>query len=202
VGNAHGIRLGLEHLFIMVEHIVGDRQWRFRLRDLRQPPVLPQSSWFTLQDPEQLRRNGNARRLRNLIGGEFDDLDGVVDMIIARIQENLPYFTVEPDEEEEHGDDEPLHLSDEEWNRVEQILNSPNPLRLIKQLLDQVIAGEDDNKQLIFVLLMGGKSRESSLKQMILIKGESGAGKSTLMGIADFFKCKEVARPRLGYRPR
>jgi hypothetical protein len=194
VGNAHGIRLGLEHLIIMVEHIVEDRQWRFRLRDLRQPPVLPQSSWFTLQDPEQLRRNGNARRLRGLIGGEFDDLDGVVDMIIARIQENLAYFTVDPDEEEEHGGDEPLHLSDEEWSRVEQILNSPNPLRLIKQLLDQVIAGEDDNKQLIFVLLMGGKSRESSLKQMILIKGESGAGKSTLMGIADFFRCKEVGR--------
>ena len=196
VGNAHGIRLGEEYLFVMIEHLIEERQWRFRLRDLRQQPVLPQSSWFTLQDPEQLRRNGNARRLRDLIGGEFDDLDGVIDMIIARIQENEVYFMVEPEDEEEAGgaNSEPLHLSDEEWGRVEEILNNPNPMRHIKTLLDQVIAGEDDNKQIIFVILLGGKSHETYLKQMVLIKGESGAGKSTLMGIADYFKVKEVGR--------
>jgi len=77
---------------------------------------------------------------------------------------------------------------------VERILASDNIVEEIKKHLDNVIAGEDDNKLTIFILLLSGKLHDSTLKQMILLKGTEGSGKSTLMKIADFFKTKDVAR--------
>jgi hypothetical protein len=77
---------------------------------------------------------------------------------------------------------------------AERILNSPNPLAEIKRHLDNLIAGEDDNKLLIFVLLLSGKVPDPHRKQMLLLKGEAGTGKSMAMNIADLFKTKTIGR--------
>ena len=75
-----------------------------------------------------------------------------------------------------------------------QILNSENPIEELKKHLDNLVCGEDENKLTIFVLLLSGKFKDPSMKQMILLKGTEGAGKTTLMNIADAFKVKDVGR--------
>jgi len=77
---------------------------------------------------------------------------------------------------------------------VERILASENPIMEIEKHLDNIIAGERENKITIFILLLSGKFNDSKKKQMILLKGTEGSGKSTLMKIADFFKTKDVGR--------
>lgn len=77
---------------------------------------------------------------------------------------------------------------------VERILTSENPISEIRKHLDNLIAGEEENKLALFILLLSGKFSEASMKQMILLKGDAGAGKSTLMNVASFFKTKDVAR--------
>jgi hypothetical protein len=77
---------------------------------------------------------------------------------------------------------------------VERMLSSQNPILEIEKHLDNVIAGEKENKIAIFILLLSGKFNDPTMKQMILLKGTEGSGKSTLMQIADFFKTKDVGR--------
>ncbi len=77
---------------------------------------------------------------------------------------------------------------------AEIILASPNVPEALKPHLDNILAGEEENKQLLLVLLLSGILEDDKLKQMILVKGESGAGKSTLMRLADAFKTKNVGR--------
>jgi energy-coupling factor transporter ATP-binding protein EcfA2 len=83
---------------------------------------------------------------------------------------------------------------EEAGKEAETILASPNVPVALKPHLDNILAGEEENKQLMFVLLLSGLLEEYKLKQMILVKGESGAGKSTLMRLADAFKTKNVGR--------
>lgn len=78
---------------------------------------------------------------------------------------------------------------------AERILNSSEPLPLIKQHLDKIIAGEDENKLTIFLLLLSGKKWiPFDQKAMIILKGEPAAGKTTLMELTKFFYTKEVGR--------
>jgi len=74
------------------------------------------------------------------------------------------------------------------------LLESPRPLEEITKHLDNLIAGETQNKKVLFVLLLSGKTKDPSLKQMILLKGTEGSGKSTLQKIADLFETKSVGR--------
>jgi hypothetical protein len=77
---------------------------------------------------------------------------------------------------------------------VERVLTSGNPIPEIERHLDDIIAGEKENKITIFILLLSGKFKDASMKQMILLKGTEGSGKTTLMNIANFFKTKDVGR--------
>jgi len=80
-------------------------------------------------------------------------------------------------------------------DEVEAILNDPRPLERLKPYLDELIAGEDQNKLLLFVLLLSGKLPDPRKKEMILFKSESGAGKSTLANaLTKAFKTKKVGR--------
>jgi len=96
------------------------------------------------------------------------------------------------------ADVRPVSLSREELlepsNEAEAILNSTNPLKAIAEHLDNIAAGELENKLTIFILLLSGKLEDPRLKEMILLKSESGAGKSTLMRIAECFQTKWVGR--------
>jgi hypothetical protein len=78
---------------------------------------------------------------------------------------------------------------------AKKILNSQDPLLGVKKHLDNIIAGEDENKKTVFVLLLSGKKWVPAyLKAMIIISGEPAAGKTTLMEIAKIFHTKEVGR--------
>jgi len=118
-----------------------------------------------------------------------------------------PYFKERKSKEEEESKNVGKKLKEEETNKentiiditvekeAERILTSDDPLEEIKKLLEDIgIVGEDENKQIIFTLLLSGKINDPKLKQIILLKGEPGAGKSTLMKIADFFNVKDVGR--------
>lgn len=98
-----------------------------------------------------------------------------------------PIFDVEPKEILRH-----FILSG--YKIAEEIVNSENPLKPIAEHLDNIAAGERNNKLTIFVLLLSGKSENPRLKEMILLKSESGAGKSTLMVIAQFSRTKWIGR--------
>lgn len=85
-------------------------------------------------------------------------------------------------------------LRKEAENEAEKILSAPNVLEALKSHLDNILAGENDNKKVLFLLLLSGKVDDPTIKQMILLKAEPGAGKSHLMKIADAFKTKSVGR--------
>jgi hypothetical protein len=77
---------------------------------------------------------------------------------------------------------------------AERILSQSDVLAALKPHLDNILAGEEENKALCFTLLSGGKSRDPAMKQIILLKAEYGAGKTTLMKLADAFHTKTVGR--------
>jgi hypothetical protein len=77
----------------------------------------------------------------------------------------------------------------------ERILDNYYPLPLIKKHLDNIIVGEDENKLLIFILLLSGKKWiPYDQKVMIIVKGEPAAGKTTLIDVANVFHTKDVGR--------
>ncbi len=93
--------------------------------------------------------------------------------------------------------DDVSQILEEATKKADEILNSNDPLdSLKKECLDKVITGEDQNKQLIFVLLLSGKSGkiDPQLYQILLLMGQPGAGKSLLARLSKAFKTKEVGR--------
>lgn len=85
-------------------------------------------------------------------------------------------------------------LNAEAEDEAEKILNSDDVLASLKDHLENIMTGEENNKKLLFILLTSGIVEDPSLKQMILLKAESGAGKSHVMRLADAFKTKSVGR--------
>jgi len=80
-------------------------------------------------------------------------------------------------------------------DEVKAILEAPRPLEKLKPYLDELVAGEDKNKLLLFTLLLSGKVRDPEYCEMILLKSESGGGKSTLANaLTKPFKTKKVGR--------
>jgi hypothetical protein len=78
---------------------------------------------------------------------------------------------------------------------VDEILTNETPLESIGYLLDDAIAGEDDNKRLLFVLLLSAITQDPEYCEMILFKSSSGGGKSTLANyITGFYRVKKVGR--------
>lgn len=174
--------------------------WRFKLVDLRTPPQRA-TGWFSLRDPRALQTHRRATSLRNQMGAEFgDQWRDILEWVIMTFQDNEADFEVEiqePETEQEEPEPEPEpseKLTEGEEEEIIRILGSTHALHHIKNHLDNLIAGEDENKLLIFLLLLSGKADDDRMKQMILLKGEAGAGKSTLMSIADLFNTKDVGR--------
>ena len=85
-------------------------------------------------------------------------------------------------------------LNKEAEEEADKILSSPNVIVALQPHLDNIVIGEDDNKRLEFILLLSGKIKDPSMKQVILFKSEARAGKTHLMRISDAFKTKSVGR--------
>jgi len=198
VDNRPCVALGEETLVLFAEWSQNAAVWRFRLFDLRSPPIRA-SSWVTIPLPDNLIDHRRAAPIREEVGAEWENWRTIINWAIMVFQDNAMNFIVEevPTEAattEEPTPDEPVPLTDDEENEVIEILSTPGGALLLKLHLDNLIAGEDDNKVLTFVLLLSGKSNDFKMKQMILFSGASGAGKSTLMTIADLFHTKDVGR--------
>jgi len=82
-------------------------------------------------------------------------------------------------------------LSDE----VQAILQDPRPLDRVGEALDDIIAGEDNNKRLLFVLLLSALTMDPGLNEMILFKSSAGGGKShTANSLTRYYKTKKIGR--------
>jgi len=76
-------------------------------------------------------------------------------------------------------------------DEVERILTSPNPILEVKKHLDNIIAGEDRTKLLVFILALSGKIKDPKKKTIICALQEAGAGKSWMLeNIATLFRVK------------
>jgi hypothetical protein len=78
---------------------------------------------------------------------------------------------------------------------VQHIVEAENQLEALKPHLDVVVVGEDENKQVGYVLLIGSKYKEPDKKTFIVLKGTEGGGKTHLASnLTGPFKTKEVGR--------
>jgi DNA-binding MarR family transcriptional regulator len=80
---------------------------------------------------------------------------------------------------------------------AEKILNTQDVLKALKEeALDNYLVGEDQNKQLAFILNFSGKYAkvEKKANQIVIFMGSSGVGKSALASLSRFFRTKEVGR--------
>jgi DNA-binding transcriptional ArsR family regulator len=98
-------------------------------------------------------------------------------------------------EKKEEKPEFPPEVEEEIENEVKRIIEAENQIEAIKPHLDNVIAGEEDNKIPIFILLASGKLIDPGRKQIIVIKGTEGTGKSTIATtLTRGYKTKAVAR--------
>lgn len=76
-----------------------------------------------------------------------------------------------------------------------RILESDDPLAEIKLHLDNLLAGEDATKQLVFLLCLSGKINDPKKKQIIELLGDAGGGKTMVANaITQLYKTKKVGR--------
>ncbi len=79
--------------------------------------------------------------------------------------------------------------------KAKTMLINPEILNEIKQQLGTLIAGEDSNKLLLFLLCLSGKCKDPKRKQIIVVKGEPGGGKTHLTKtITKMYKTKTIGR--------
>jgi len=109
-----------------------------------------------------------------------------------------PLFAAKGNEGEvkvEHSIPEEVLKKAEE--KAEEILASDNPIQKLKEeCLDYIIAGEDENKVLLTILLLSGKYAkiEPKTTQIVVLGGSPGIGKSELACLSRAFNVKEVGR--------
>jgi len=89
---------------------------------------------------------------------------------------------------------ETIESTDTVKKEVDRILGSEDPALEVAAHLDNIIAGEQENKISIFDNLLSGRRRNPKKKQIIVVKGTEGGGKTTLLRIADLFNVKDVGR--------
>jgi len=192
------VALGEETLVIHGEWSQNAGRWRFRLYDLR-IPILRRSSWVTLDSPDNLIHGPKSAAIRGQVRAEWENWREIIDGAISEFQDNSQAFFVEEEttEETENLEDEigeVIELTAEEEDEILEMISREGGIELLLFHLNNLVAGENDNKMLTFVLLLSGKTTDLKMKQMILFSGESGSGKSTLMSLADLFNTKDVGR--------
>lgn len=132
------------------------------------------------------------KRLANILGLEADHVSRAIAQFLFKLKTN-------PKKMEKCEEAENIVLDDDTETRinieVERIKEAENQLEALKSHLENLIVGEERNKQAILVLLVGSKFSDVDKKQIIILKGTEGGGKTTLASIlTSFFKTKEVGR--------
>ena len=193
-GKHKGVSIGQESLFLALE-LKGDI-WSVKVIDLQNPPILT-TSWVTLHSLDKLLSSPRAKFIRESVKQRFKaDGDKTLDHVVALVQDHSSEWQPIEEEAETIIEKDPLpQLSSEEAAKVQQIFLCKKPLDELQPLLDDIIAGEDDNKKLFFTLCTSGKSPDPKDRDIILIKSTAGAGKTTLVNaILKCFKTKKVGR--------
>ncbi len=91
-------------------------------------------------------------------------------------------------------EEEYLKHKDSVLEEAERILASDDPVLEVKKHLDNIIAGEDENKLLVFVLGLTGICEDTSKKTILVALHEAGAGKTWIIrNIASFFYSHTVS---------
>ncbi|PCN49804.1 hypothetical protein B6U99_07805 [Candidatus Geothermarchaeota archaeon ex4572_27] len=60
--------------------------------------------------------------------------------------------------------------------------------------MSRLVAGEEENRKLMFVLCLSGKYPDPRMKQVVVVAGQPGSGKTHLANICTAFKAKLVGR--------
>lgn len=163
------------------------------------------TGWVTVDSPEKLRTSRNAKVLRDVLEKNYHEDSGtMLEKTIGRIEEAVSNWrqktgrvqnTKSPEEAEKAKRRFTKDVEASIQIELAKITQAENQLEALKPHLDNVLIGEDKEKQAIFVLAMSGKYPEAEKKQMILLKGDSGGGKSTVQnGATVGLKTKVVGR--------
>ena len=130
----------------------------------------------------------------------------IPDFIRKRISEgctliHTEWIKVRKEEEEEEPEPE-VEINEILYERyreeileeVKKIMASENPMDSVLKHLDNIIAGETENKGLLFVLALSGKSKNKKKKIIVCALHEAGAGKTWLLkNIAALYKSHTVS---------
>ncbi|MCJ7631665.1 hypothetical protein MUP77_04590 [Candidatus Bathyarchaeota archaeon] len=152
----------------------------------------PLTSSITLDTPEKLKTSPLAKVFRGYFVEEFkENSPKELEHLVMIIQSNN--VTEQPNQQQEECVQQYIEPEDIRAE-VDALITSQNLLEALKHYLDCVLVGEDANKLCIFILLLGGKTKDPSLVSTIILKGEPGGGKTVLIDLADLFNTKVVGR--------
>jgi len=183
-----------DQLFLAVSH--DGEAWNLQLFDLFDN-LKPLTYTVKLLDYRDLDTSRKATVLRKVLKRHIKNED-VLNSILLQIEIHEDQFKnveVEAEDENKKTSKFPSVIEEQIKAEVQKILEAENQLEALKPHLDNVICGEDENKQAILVLLAGSKYDDFKKKSIILLKGTEGGGKSTLATeLSRLFKTKEVGR--------
>lgn len=156
--------------------------------------IEPLTAQITLSQADELKTSRKAKVFRDCFVEEHGErADKELEQVVRIIQENVRTYR-EQIRAKENNIPHEEEIDEQIEAEVDALIAAPSLLDALKPYLDALIAGEDDNKQSIFILLTGGRAGDVTLKTILLLKGEAGGGKSTLMRLANRFNTKSVTR--------
>jgi hypothetical protein len=126
-----------------------------------------------------VKRKRIYTKIKRITNGElnFKDLDIIWDQIITERKEHQENELVSKAEEEKK-DDQKKEIPKELREKVNKFLNSEEKFKVVNDVLEFDIVGEDNNKQLLFILLLGAYF---NMHQITLLIGESSGGKTYIV---------------------
>ncbi len=146
------------------------------------------SSKFYGSDPNKTLEK--IEKLADKLKLSDEKKDAITRGIITLYQQESQHDNSLPSAQPESSEVDPAIIEE-----AETVLKSTEPMNSIENYLDKIIAGERENKSLLFVLLLSGKYPDPKLKQIIILEEQPGAGKTTLANsLSTLFKTYKVGR--------
>lgn len=148
--------------------IRGDEMWKTIMKrgTKSRPPSMVYSALmdiFSQELPHQTEQRIRATVSKAILAWDVRDF---------RQEDELPIDDTKLEE---------FAFKDEVMQEAEAILSSENPREGINKHLDNIIAGERDNKLFVFVLGLSGKCKDKNKKTIVCALHEAGAGKTWIL---------------------